>query len=229
MNKSIFMGRLVRDPEIRYTDTEKGELAIANFRIAVDRKFVRKDGVKTDYFTCSAFGRLAEFAEKYLLQGIKVVVSGRMENDNYKNEDGEQVYGMRLMAEDIEFAESKKAMEDRMEEKENDRRERSSGKDSERGSSGRSSRSGSSVRERDSERGRSSGGSRRPARDEDYEEERGQDRDSGRRSSGRSAGNKSSGGRTNGSRSSGSSRPAGRSRSVDEEYMEAPDDDLDFD
>lgn len=217
MNKSIFMGHLVRDPEIRYTDTEKGELAIANFRIAVDRKFVRKDGVDADFFSVTAFGRLAEFAEKYLLQGIKVVVTGRMENDNYENGDGEKVYGMRLMAEDIEFAESKKAMEARMKAEEDDRRERSSGRNPERSSSGRT---GSSSRERDTAKGRSSGSSRRPAREEDYEDDRETDRDSGSRSSS---------GRSTGSRCSGSSRSAGRSRSVDEEYMAAPDDEADFD
>ena len=114
MNKSIFMGRLIRDPEIRYSQTDNGEMAVAIFRIAVDRKFVRRDGVKADFITCSAFGRLAEFVEQYLLQGLKVIVTGRMENDNYTNRNGEKVYGMRLMAEDIEFAESKKAMEERM-------------------------------------------------------------------------------------------------------------------
>ena len=91
MNKSIFMGHLVRDPEIRYTDTEKGELMIANFRIGVKRKFVRKDGVDSDFFSVTAFGRLAEFVEKYFLQGSKVIVTGRMENDNYENTHGEKV------------------------------------------------------------------------------------------------------------------------------------------
>ena len=85
MNKSIMMGRLVRDPEIRYVDTQKGEMAIANFRLAVDRKFAKEDGEKADFFFCCAYGWLAEFTEKYLVQGLKVIVSGRMENDNYKN------------------------------------------------------------------------------------------------------------------------------------------------
>lgn len=111
MNKSIMMGRLVRDPEIRYQQGENGQFATATFRIAVERKFVRKDGVKADFFSCSAVGRMAEFAENYLLQGIKVLVTGRMENDNYTNRDGEKVYGMRLIVDDIEFAESKKAAE----------------------------------------------------------------------------------------------------------------------
>ena len=72
MNKSIFMGRLIRDPEIRYSQTDNGEMAVAIFRIAVDRKFVRRDGVKADFITCSAFGRLAEFVEQYLLQGLNM-------------------------------------------------------------------------------------------------------------------------------------------------------------
>lgn len=224
MNKSILMGRLVRDPKVRYVESKKGELAVANFRIAVDRKFVREDGIETDYFSCSAFGWLAEFVEEYLLQGIKVVVTGRMENDNYKNSDGEQVYGMRLMAEDIEFAESKKAVQDRMGAKDDECRDRPSGRNSERGGSGRSGRSGSSSREKDPERGRRAGGSRRSVRDEDYEDDREEDRDSGRRNSGRS-----SGGRNTGGRSSGSSASSRRGRSVDEEYMEAPDDEVDFD
>lgn len=226
MNKSIFMGHLVRDPEIRYTDTEKGELMIANFRIGVKRKFVRKDGVDSDFFSVTAFGRLAEFVEKYFLQGSKVIVTGRMENDNYENTHGEKVYGMRLIAEDIDFAESKKAMEARMKADEDDRREQSSGRNPERSSSGRT---GSSSRERDTAKGRNSGSSRRPAREEDYEDEREEDRNSGRRGSGRSSGSRSTGGRSSGSRSSGSSRSAGRSRSVDDEYLDASDEDLDFD
>lgn len=105
MNKSIMMGRLVRDPEIRYAQGKDGELAIANFRIAVDRKYKRDE--KTDFFKCTAFGRLAEFAENYLVQGIKIIVTGEMHNDNYTNNDGDKVYGVCLMADEIEFAESK--------------------------------------------------------------------------------------------------------------------------
>lgn len=138
MNKSIFMGRLIRDPEIRYSQTDNGEMAVAIFRIAVDRKFVRRDGVKADFITCSAFGRLAEFVEQYLLQGLKVIVTGRMENDNYTNRNGEKVYGMRLMAEDIEFAESKKAMEERMQAEQDAQNGRNS--------AGRSKRPGSASR-----------------------------------------------------------------------------------
>ena len=86
------MGRLVRDPDIRYSQGQNGELAIANFRLAVDRKYAREDAdVKADFFRCTAFGRWAEFAEKYLFKGIKIVVQGRMQNDNYTNRDGDRV------------------------------------------------------------------------------------------------------------------------------------------
>lgn len=215
MNKSIFMGRLVRDPDVRYTQTDKGEIAVANFRIAVERKFVKKGGATADYFSCSAFGRLAEFVEEYLVQGIKIIVTGRMENDNYKNRDGDQVYGVRLLAEDIEFAESKKAMEDRMNGDTDERGGRSSGRDSERSGTGRSGRSSASDRERNSENERRSGDSRRSSRQRDaYDDDREQERESGR--SGRSTRNSGSG----------SSR---RGRNVDEEYMEAPDGEMDFD
>lgn len=106
MNNSIMMGRLVRDPEINYVENKDGdEIAVANFRLAVDRKF----SDDTDFFPCAAFGWLAEFAEKYLFQGIKVVVRGSMENNNYTNKDGDKVYGVRLRLDDIEFAESKKS------------------------------------------------------------------------------------------------------------------------
>lgn len=228
MNKSIFMGHLVRDPEIRFAETEKGELMIANFRIAVNRKFVKKDGVKTDYFSCSAFGRQAEFAEKYLMQGVKVIVTGRIENENYKNREGEQVYSVRLMAEDIEFAESKKAMEDRMEKEDYDRDNRSAERDSQRNSSDRSGRSASASRERDQERGRrGSGSAKRSEREYDgYEEDRESERSSGRRNSS----SRSYGGRSSGS-SAASRGGQSRNRSVDDEYMNMEDADakLDFD
>lgn len=101
MNKSIMMGRVVNEPDLRYTQTENGELAIANFRLAVNRKFVRRGDPEADFFSCTAFGRKAEFAEKYLFKGIKILVEGRMQNDNYKNRAGENVYGMRLMIEEM--------------------------------------------------------------------------------------------------------------------------------
>ena len=117
------MGRVVKNPDLRYTQTENGELAIANFRLAVDRKFVRRGDPEADFFSCTAFGRKAEFAEKYLFKGIKILVEGRMQNDNYKNRAGENVYGMRLMIEEISFAESKKALESGNDEREEPERE----------------------------------------------------------------------------------------------------------
>lgn len=142
MNNSIMMGRLVRAPEINYVENKDGdEIAVANFRLAVDRKF----SDDTDFFPCAAFGWLAEFAEKYLFQGIKVVVRGSMENNNYTNKDGDKVYGVRLRLEDIEFAESKKS---RGNEEDDDGGNRRSNSGSRRRSSGsrgnsRSSRSSS--------------------------------------------------------------------------------------
>ena len=111
MNHSILMGRLTRDPEIRYSQGENS-IAVANFRLAVDRTYRTRDDEETaDYFSCTAFGRLAEFAEDHLAQGIKVIVAGRLQNDNYKNRDGNRVYGMKLILSQIEFGESKKINE----------------------------------------------------------------------------------------------------------------------
>lgn len=110
MNLSMMMGRLVKDPKVKHTENEDGPLTVAYFRIAVDRIFSGKDKhVTTDYFNCTAFGWLAEFTDKYLYQGIKIIVSGQMRNNNYTNEDGDKVYGVNLLLNDIEFAESKAA------------------------------------------------------------------------------------------------------------------------
>ena len=115
MNKVILMGRLTRDPEIRYSHSRNGEqMAIGKFSIAVDRRFQRGNGQDNneptaDFFNVTAFGKLGEFVEKYLRQGTKVVVVGRIQNDNYTNKSGEKVYSVQIIAEEIEFAESKKA------------------------------------------------------------------------------------------------------------------------
>ncbi len=114
MNKVILMGRLTRDPEVRYTQSRNGDqLAVARFSLAVDRRFARNSqdnsDTSADFFNCTAFGRQGEFVEKYLKQGTKVVVCGRIENDNYTNKNGEKVYSVRVIAEEIEFAESKAA------------------------------------------------------------------------------------------------------------------------
>lgn len=186
MNKSIMMGRLVRDPDIRYTEGQNGDLTIANFRLAVDRKYAREDAeVKADFFRCTAFGRWAEFAEKYLFQGIKIIVQGRMQNDNYTNRDGDKVYGVCLMVDDIDFAESKSASEKIREENEADDRgsstrksNSSSGRASSGSSSGRSNRRTEPSNSRNSSRSatRNSGRSNQNPDDEfrdmdEYDEE----------------------------------------------------------
>ncbi len=185
MNHTVMMGRLVRDPQINYVQNSEGdEVAVANFRLAVDRKF----SDETDFFPCSAFGWLAEFAEQYLFQGIKVVVNGRMENNNYTNKDGDKVYGVCLRLNEIEFAESKNAQ--RGEEDDGGGRRQNSG--NRRGSSGgRGSSSGNRGGSRNS--GSSRNGSGR---------------------SGRNSGSSRGGYQNSGSRNGRSSRD----RNVDEEF-----------
>lgn len=108
MNKVILMGRLTRDPEVRYSQGENST-AIARYTLAVDRRFRRNnDGEQTaDFIGCVAFGRSAEFAEKYFRQGLKVVVTGRIQTGSYTNKDGQKVYTTDVVVEDQEFAESK--------------------------------------------------------------------------------------------------------------------------
>ena len=108
MNKILLMGRLTRDPETRYSQGENST-AIARFSLAVDRRFKRQGDPDADFFNCTAFGRQAEFVEKYLKQGTKILLSGRVQNDNYTNKNGEKVYSVQIIAEEIEFAESKNA------------------------------------------------------------------------------------------------------------------------
>jgi single-strand DNA-binding protein len=108
MNKVLMMGRLTKDPEVRYTNGEN-VTAIARFSIAVDRRFKNNNGeYETDFFNCTAFGKQGEFAEKYLKKGTKIVLSGRIQNDNYTNRDGQKVTAVQIITEEIEFAESKK-------------------------------------------------------------------------------------------------------------------------
>lgn len=106
MNKVILMGRLARDPEVRYSTSGK---TVAKFSLAVNRRFKQDNGPDTDFFNCTTFGKQAEFVEKYLKKGTKIVVSGRIQNDNYTDKNGNQVYSTQIMVEEIEFAESKKA------------------------------------------------------------------------------------------------------------------------
>ena len=110
MNKVILMGRLTRDPEVRYSQGE-GSLAIARYTLAVDRRFRRSNDNEqsADFISCVAFGRSAEFAEKYFRQGLKVIVTGRIQTGSYTNRDGQKVYTTDVVVEDQEFAESKAA------------------------------------------------------------------------------------------------------------------------
>ena len=104
MNKVIMMGRLTREPEI--SNSASGT-TFARFSIAVDRKFKKEGEPDADFFNCVSFGKQAEFVEKYLKKGTKIVISGRLQNNNYTNKDGQKIYDARIMVEDIEFAESK--------------------------------------------------------------------------------------------------------------------------
>ena len=112
MNKVILMGRLTRDPEVRYSSGENGT-TVANFTLAVDRRFRRaNDGEATaDFLRCVAFGKQAEFAEKYLHQGIKIALTGRIQTGSYTNRDGQKVYTTDIIVEELEFAESKAVSE----------------------------------------------------------------------------------------------------------------------
>ena len=109
MNKVLLMGRLTRDPEVRYSQGQNGEqMAIAKFSLAVDRR-TKKDGEQgADFINCVTFGKIAEFAEKYLKQGTKVATEGRWQTGSFTNKDGQKVYTNDCVIEQMEFAESKK-------------------------------------------------------------------------------------------------------------------------
>lgn len=107
MNKVILVARLVRDPEIKYTQTANGDMAIGRFTVACDRKFKRDGEPTADFINCVAFGKTAEFLEKYCHQGTKLVVEGRWQTGSYKNKDGVTVYTNDCAVENLEFAESK--------------------------------------------------------------------------------------------------------------------------
>ena len=108
MNKVILMGRLTRDPDVRYSSGENS-LAIARYTLAVDRRFKRDGEATADFISCVTFGRSAEFAEKYFRQGIRITVSGRIQTGSYTNRDGQKVYTTEVVIEEQEFAESKGA------------------------------------------------------------------------------------------------------------------------
>lgn len=117
MNKVILMGRLVRDPDVRYTQTAE-PMAIARYTLAVDRRYQRNnagDEQTADFISCVAFGKAGEFVEKYLRKGIKITISGRIQTGSYTNKEGQKVYTTEVVVEEQEFAESKTASSERQE------------------------------------------------------------------------------------------------------------------
>ena len=106
MNKVILIGRLTRDPEIRYAQNENGT-AVARYTLAVDRRFKRDGEQDADFIGCVVFGKGAEFAEKYFRQGMRVLISGRIQTGSYTNREGQRVYTTEVIVDDQEFADSK--------------------------------------------------------------------------------------------------------------------------
>lgn len=108
MNKVILMGRLTRDPDVRYTSGEN-QTCVARYTLAVDRRFKREGEQSADFISCVVFGKGAEFADKYLRQGTKIAITGRLQSGQYTNKDGQKVYTTDVVIEEQEFAESKGA------------------------------------------------------------------------------------------------------------------------
>ena len=108
MNKVILIGRLTKEPEVRYSQKQNAT-AIARYTLAVDRKFKRDGEPNADFINCIAFGKNGEFAEKYFRKGIKIAITGRIQTGSYTNKDGVKVYTTDVVVEDQEFAESKAA------------------------------------------------------------------------------------------------------------------------
>ena len=109
MNKVILLGRLVADPEVRYSQGDN-PMAVARYRLAVDRRFKREGDEQTaDFISCVAFGKNGEFAEKYLHKGMKIAVSGRIQTGSYTNKDGQKVYTTDVVVEEHDFGESRGA------------------------------------------------------------------------------------------------------------------------
>lgn len=108
MNKAILVGRLSRDPEVRYSQGQNAT-AVARFTMAVDRRWKREGDPSADFIPCVVFGKSAEFVEKYFRKGMRVSVSGRIQTGSYTNKDGQKVYTTEVVVEEQEFAESKAA------------------------------------------------------------------------------------------------------------------------
>lgn len=110
MNKVILMGRLTRDPEVRYSGGDNAT-AVARYSLAVDRRFKRDNEPSADFINCVGFGKTAEFAEKYFRKGMRICVVGRIQTGSYTNRDGQKVYTTDVVVEEQEFAESKGSSE----------------------------------------------------------------------------------------------------------------------
>lgn len=108
MNKVILIGRLTRDPEVRYSAGENAT-AIARYTLVVDRKYKQEGQQNADFIQCIAFGKSAEFAEKYFRKGMKIAITGRIQTGSYTNKEGQKVYTTDVVIEEQEFAESKNA------------------------------------------------------------------------------------------------------------------------
>ena len=108
MNKVILIGRLTKDPEVRYS-TGSNPMAIAKFNLAVDRRVKKENEQSADFISCTAFGKTGEFVEKYLKKGTKIALEGRWQTGSFTNKDGQKVYTNDCIVEQVEFAESKKS------------------------------------------------------------------------------------------------------------------------
>lgn len=115
LNKVILIGRLSKDPVIRYTAGEN-KTAVASFSIAVDRRIKREGGPDADFFDCTAWGKTAEFMEKYWKKGMKAAISGRLENENWTDKEGNKRISTKIIVDEIEFCEKKEQAPEKKEE-----------------------------------------------------------------------------------------------------------------
>lgn len=106
MNKVNLVGRMVADPDVRYTSGDS-PMAIARFRIACDRRIKKEGEQNADFISCICFGKTAEFVERYFNKGMKIGLSGRIHTGSYDNKDGQKIYTTDVLAEEVEFVESK--------------------------------------------------------------------------------------------------------------------------
>lgn len=110
LNKVILMGRLTKDPDVRYSQGENAS-AVARYTLAVDRRFQKEGEDSADFIPCVCFGRTAEFTEKYLHKGSKIAITGRIQTGRYTNKNGDNVFTTDVVVEECEFAESKATSE----------------------------------------------------------------------------------------------------------------------